>query len=589
MKKLSKTLLSLFFLPIIGLSQPYPGGISTNIELWLKADLDAMNEAVAATDGQSVNTWKDQTSARTNDATDTNFSTPPTYRVNASDNINYNPVVDFDGVNDNLDFRDDYIFSSGTDGHNGMNWFAVVEPDNAASTKSSQFIIDFGLNATEGYGFSYGYNNFNLHTPTGFSGKTNSATHAYNSQPTIARFTINFGSTQTFTLNGAASPSITDNIPSLASLTASNTYEGVTHNIYGGPFTIGRQCKNDNLTNNGGRLLDGSIAEIVGYSQQLSAVQIQKIESYLAVKYGITLDNTGGGTAGDYIDSDGTLLWDASTGSSYHHDVIGIGRDDSSVLLQKQSHSKDDQHRLFSSTLQVTNSSNSASFTDKEFVMIGHNNDLVYATTSSKLERPSGIYSKLEREWKITNTGFTPSWNIAIALATDAITPGVDPADLRILIDDDGDFSSGASVYLSGESGFVINYDEPYVTVTFAANNTVVPANSTKYFTIGSVRMETPLPVLFYNFQPTILDNNQVAVSWSTSWEQKNKFFTVERSHDSKHWQVLYQLDTHLDCSDIPNLEIPSDTVIRKYEFLQDQANGLRFEFYLFQIQKYIY
>ena len=101
---------------------------------------------------------------------------------------------------------------------------------------------------------------------------------------------------------------------------------------------------------------------------------MNKIHSYLAVKYGITLENTGGGTQGDYLATTGTTIWDASVNSSYHNDVIGIGRDDNQALLQKQSHSFYDIERLYIDFLQPTNVSNSGIInSDTSYVMMGNN------------------------------------------------------------------------------------------------------------------------------------------------------------------------------------------------------------------------
>ena len=68
---------------------PFPGGIGTssNIALWLKADDGPLNtgSGSASTDGQATNTWTDNSTARTNDATDATL-TAPTFRNNATDN-----------------------------------------------------------------------------------------------------------------------------------------------------------------------------------------------------------------------------------------------------------------------------------------------------------------------------------------------------------------------------------------------------------------------------------------------------------------------------------------------------------------------
>lgn len=74
---------------------------------------------------------------------------------------------------------------------------------------------------------------------------------------------------------------------------------------------------------------DGKIAEVINYSSRVSDSDRQKIESYLAIKYGITLNS---GTQ-DYNASDGsTTFWDASSVGGYIYNVFGIGRDDDQQL-----------------------------------------------------------------------------------------------------------------------------------------------------------------------------------------------------------------------------------------------------------------
>src|SRR5690606_4290364 len=104
---------------------------------------------------------------------------------------------------------------------------------------------------------------------------------------------------------------------------------------------------------------------------------------------------------------------------SYHNDVIGLARDDSEALLQKQSHSFDDITRVYLSSLQVNNISNSGTFSaNNSYITIGHNNGNMCATTSSNLEKPAScnLYSRLEREWKVTKTNFSESCSMDFAL-----------------------------------------------------------------------------------------------------------------------------------------------------------------------------
>jgi hypothetical protein len=182
-----------------------------------------------------------------------------------------------------------------------------------------------------------------------------------------------------------------------------------------GSFEIGGRTFGGSNTN----IFAGQIAEIIHYDLDAlsgGAADINKIESYLAVKYGLTLSNSGGGSNGNYTSSTGATIWNATAGSGYHNNVIGIGRDDNSALLQKQSKQTDDATRIYISGLQSSNAANTGSFsTDEQFVMIGNNN-ATSALNAANTEYPSGlgITSRFDREWKITNTGFTGTFSLSI-------------------------------------------------------------------------------------------------------------------------------------------------------------------------------
>ncbi len=86
---------------------------------------------------------------------------------------------------------------------------------------------------------------------------------------------------------------------------------------------------------------NGRIAEFVVYnnSAAMTATDRLKIQSYLALKYGITLSPA---APVNYLASDGTTnMWTAADNTGYGRHITGIGRDDSSALYQKQSISID--------------------------------------------------------------------------------------------------------------------------------------------------------------------------------------------------------------------------------------------------------
>ena len=228
---------------------------------------------------------------------------PPAYRNNTTDNINYNPAIDFDGVDDGLNFGSDYIFSSGTGTEDGMTWFAIVQPDDAPSTKTFQGVFDFGWVASAGYGMFYGSATHFYYSAINSGGVySGDLPHTNGTKTTLNRFTIDFADIQTGHLNGA---SVYSNPITLPALSGAQISETPSSGSASGPFTLGRQAKTG-LSGNDGSLLDGSIAEIIGYNRVLSPAEVQAIESYLAIKYGITLESS------NYVNAEGTILWDAT-------------------------------------------------------------------------------------------------------------------------------------------------------------------------------------------------------------------------------------------------------------------------------------
>ena len=77
----------------------------------------------------------------------------------------------------------------------------------------------------------------------------------------------------------------------------------------------------------GNNRFDGYSPEVIIYGRYLTPAERRKVESYLAVKYGITLNNS-------YLDSEGNLIWDKDENQGYHHRVTAIGWDAASALHQ---------------------------------------------------------------------------------------------------------------------------------------------------------------------------------------------------------------------------------------------------------------
>ena len=230
---------------------------------------------------------------------------------------------------------------------------------------------------------------------------------------------------------------------------------------------------------------NGYLHEFIFFNRDLTDVEMRRVNTYLAIKYGVTLVNTGGGAQGDYESTNGSLVWDASNGSSYHHDVVGLARDDAQGLLQKQSHAFDDSTRIYIDNLSAHNQANTGTFVnDNSYIMIGHNDDLNCSSLASIAEVPSGfnIVSRLAREWKITKTNFAQDFNLDLTLNQCTNPTAADIANLKLLIDTDGDFTN--ALVVENGSGVNISYANGVFTIQ-DLDNTLIPDNSTSFITIG--------------------------------------------------------------------------------------------------------
>ena len=102
-----------------------PGGVSTNIKLWYKADVGVKLGASNATDGQAIDTWENQISTYLlTQATSTRR--PVFYNTTANQQINYNPSLRFDGTDDFI--GNTASFMTATSAYS----FFIVEIDSAA-------------------------------------------------------------------------------------------------------------------------------------------------------------------------------------------------------------------------------------------------------------------------------------------------------------------------------------------------------------------------------------------------------------------------------------------------------------------------
>ena len=114
-------------------------------------------------------------------------------------------------------------------------------------------------------------------------------------------------------------------------ISGNGKFNGIAGASYGNGWRVAAQngiCIGSNLDN--GEFMQGGMGEFIIFPSILNAAQNLQVESYLAIKHGITLGSPT--NLSNYTSSNGTTLWTGN--ATYQNKIIGIGRDDVSVLLQ---------------------------------------------------------------------------------------------------------------------------------------------------------------------------------------------------------------------------------------------------------------
>ena len=350
-----------------------PGGVTNGLQLWFKGDTGALkSDNTPAANGDLVRHWQDQANNTVTDANVDNNS--PTYRTNL---INFHNALDFDATTNN---KIDINYDMNPSVHPTQQYYFIYKLETAPASPSR------GLMGNDNGGYD------TYITPQSISGDGNN----YQGHSAAANVVGKVKLLTTYLNHGVNN--------------GSHSYVDGKHF---GPFTYANAEGGGGSTSvvtNGSRIggikapgeaeanpFDGLIAEVIGYDADNSSSRSQ-IESYLALKYGITLDQS---VAQDYIASDGsTKIWDSSVNTAYNNDIFGIGRDDNSGLDQRISKSENAGSIFTVENGGVDFTSQNSAHTqlpsDMQFLTFANNGGAVTTQTS---EIGSGYNLRITREW----------------------------------------------------------------------------------------------------------------------------------------------------------------------------------------------
>ncbi|MCL2682999.1 MAG: hypothetical protein FWE63_05905 [Bacteroidales bacterium] len=294
------------------------------------------------------------------------------------------------------------------------------------------------------------------------SGNTNIAPHSSLSTANDANYAIASLNVWNAPSGGIAQVAVNGQI------SGGTTIPGITI-VDGRTFTIGQGNSAGANCVNQGNQFDGNMQELIVMRGPalMSDADVRKIHSYLAIKYGITLES-------DYSNSDETTVWNRTTNENYNNHIFGIARDDASGLYQVQSQSvESDLITLYKGTLATLNSNNptfrNGFNNDKTFVMLGSNGLSGYQSIT---EVPAGTGSFLNGS---IGRGFDVQSNIVykaqVVGGGQTVNMDVnDPLALYVLVSSRSDFEPNvtrAYAINSGTASNVVINDGEYITLVF--------------------------------------------------------------------------------------------------------------------------
>lgn len=383
------------------ISVPAATNLNANVSLWLRADLGTST----TTDGAAVSSWTDQ--AGSNNASGAG-GTRPLYRASA---IGDKPAIDFDGTDDIM---------GGSAGFYSHDYFVVIDPD-VTYTSATTGAAVVGFEAAN-------FTSFVLGSVTGdFADEV--VTHLY-------RAAGNYRSANVSTIDSYSDPIIFNSSVNASndgqdiyenSIQIDNTETGTFTSVSNQPYRLGRDL------NDGIAFFNGKIAEVISFSARLTANERRDIESYLALKYGITLDIS---TTG-YTYNDGTVLYNLT---SYANDILGIGVNSSQAFVQSSSTSL--------STSAILTIDNPSSLNNEDYVLVGNDGGVLTSTTSNL---PSTVTERVTRIWGINETGDAGTVTLTFDL-TGGGYGAYNLTDFSLIVDDDDDFTNGTLNIISAAS-----------------------------------------------------------------------------------------------------------------------------------------
>jgi len=141
---------------------------------------------------------------------------------------------------------------------------------------------------------------------------------------------------------------------------------------------------------------NGYLAELILFDQPLTFLESLQWETYLAIKYGISLHSK------NYVSSSEMVLWDFEEFEEFGHRITGLGRDDLFGLNQQRSVNVEDTLTLLKFNVGNFDDTISNTFPDQNFWLFGDDNASLEANKGTGKD---SILTIVDRKWLNTTNG----------------------------------------------------------------------------------------------------------------------------------------------------------------------------------------
>ncbi len=162
----------------------------------------------------------------------------------------------------------------------------------------------------------------------------------------------------------------------------------------------------ESISNSNGKT---KVMEFIYIPEILPLEKQEIIESYLSIKYGISLEK-----GKNYYSLKGQKIWDNN--ENYNYRVTGIGREDALSLNQKQSgNSQQDGLTIGVGSIKQNVDQNTNSLPNQSYIIWGDNNQKTIIKDKKGLQ----TYHKMDRVWKLQSNGIQPKDSVKISVLID--------------------------------------------------------------------------------------------------------------------------------------------------------------------------